>query len=96
MSRFEVDSDAMMAAAAATQRSIAGVEAEVNGMLHNLEALQGSWRGQAAATFADLTSQWRATQMRVQESLQSIQAALAHAGAQYADVESANARMFAG
>lgn len=96
MSRFEVDSDAMASAAAATQRSIAGVEAEVNGMLHTLEALQGSWRGQAAGTFADLTAQWRATQLRVQESIRSIQAALAHASSQYADVEATNARMFAG
>lgn len=96
MSRFEVDSDAMAAAAAAVQGSIASVQAETDGLMRHLEALQSTWRGQAATTFAGLATEWRATQQRVHESLQSIQGALTHAGRQYADVEESAVRMFAG
>ena len=94
MSRFEVDSDAMASTAAAVQGSIGTVTAETERMLRNLEALQTTWRGQAASTFTGLADEWRVTQHRVHESLQSIQGALVHAGQQYADVEAATVRMF--
>ncbi|MGF1646491.1 MAG: WXG100 family type VII secretion target [Kineosporiaceae bacterium] len=95
MSRFEVDSEAMAGAATAVQGSIATVTAETQRMMHNLEALQATWRGQAATSFATVTGEWRATQQRVHETLQAIQAALTHAGRQYAEVEAATVRMFA-
>jgi len=95
MSRFEVDSEAMAATSAAVQGSIATVTAETQRMMTNLEALQATWRGPAASAFAGVTGEWRVTQQRVHETLQAIQAALTHAGRQYADVEAATVRMFA-
>lgn len=38
---------------------------------------------------------WRATQLRVEESLAAINEALAHAGRTYDEVEQGNLRMFA-
>lgn len=95
MSRFEVDSEAMSAAAAAVQASIGTLTAETAGMLRNLESLQATWRGQAASSFSGLTAEWRGTQQHVHTTLQSIQTALTQAGRQYADVEAATVRMFA-
>lgn len=96
MSRFEVDSDAVLTASSQVQSSVATLTSEVDLMMRNLDTLQATWRGQAAAGFAGVAAEWRATQERVKESLQSIQTALALAGRQYADVELATARMFAG
>lgn len=95
MSRFEVDSEAMGVAAAGVQGSVSAMTAETERMLRNLEALQASWRGQAANSFTGLTAEWRATAQHVHTTLQAIQTALTQAGRQYADVEAATVRMFA-
>jgi len=76
------------------QASSTAIAAETEGMLRNLQALEASWKGQAASGFQAVTAQWRATQERVRLSLEEIQRALATAGQQYADVEAANTRMF--
>lgn len=96
MGRFEVDSETIAATATAVHHSIESVVGETDRMMHNLEALQGTWRGQAAESFAGLTTEWRATQQRVHASAASIQAALARAGQQYEEVEAATVRMFTG
>jgi hypothetical protein len=41
-----------------------------------------------------VVSEWRTTQVRVEEVLASINQALAQAGQQYAYIEAANARLF--
>jgi early secretory antigenic target protein ESAT-6 len=56
--------------------------------------LQGSWSGAAASAFQSVVSDWRATQLRVEESLGSIGHALGAAAQQYQDAETANARLF--
>ncbi|NIZ91143.1 WXG100 family type VII secretion target [Kineococcus rubinsiae] len=94
MSTFQVDSAQVASASAAVQASSAAIAAETEGMLRNLQALEASWKGQAATGFQAVTAQWRATQERVRLSLEEIQRALATAGQQYADVEAANTRMF--
>lgn len=95
MSRFEVDSEAVAAAAALVQASIGTISAETDGMMRHLEALQGSWRGQAATGFSGVVAEWRGASHHVHTALQSIQTALTHTGQQYADVEAAAVRMFA-
>jgi tetratricopeptide (TPR) repeat protein len=50
--------------------------------------------GTRRANFQQLVTDWRATQLRVEESLASINAALSHASQQYLQAEEANARMF--
>jgi WXG100 family type VII secretion target len=59
-----------------------------------LAALQSSWSGDAALAFQAVVADWNATQLRVEESLNAINLALGQAGQQYADTESANARLF--
>ena len=95
MSRFEVDSARVEQASAAVASSSGNVATEVDGMMRHLVDLESCWKGSAAAGFQALTQQWRTTQDQVRTTLDEIQRALAQAGRQYADVESANARMFA-
>lgn len=94
MSRFEVDSAQVGAAAGAVSGSVASITAEVDRMMRNLLELQGSWKGQAAGQFQVVVEDWRATQERVKGSLEQISGALAVAATNYADVEQSNARMF--
>lgn len=94
MSRYEVDSAQVAAASAAVRSSSGVIGTEVDRMMRGLLDLQGSWKGQASAQFQQLVTQWRGTQMRVHESLEEINAALAAAGQQYAEVEERTARMF--
>lgn len=92
--QFQVDT-AQIAAAAGDIRRISGqIESDVAAMMARLSALQGAWRGSAAAGFQDVVTQWSATQRQVRESLDAIEAALSRAGTQYADVEAANAALF--
>lgn len=63
-------------------------------MYSHLTSLESSWSGQAATAFQGVVGDWRITQQRVEESLATIQQALATAGRQYADVEQQNSRLF--
>ncbi len=94
MTTFQVDSDAVLGTTAAVQASMGRIQGEVQGLLGQLTNLQGSWSGQAATAFQGVISDWRATQQRVDESLESINRALVHAAQQYAEIEQANMRLF--
>ena len=96
MSRFEVDSARVAQASGAVQTSVASISEEVERMMRNLLDLQGTWKGQASASFQHLITDWRSTQERVRTSLEEINRALASAGQGYQEVEDRNARMFAG
>lgn len=96
MTQFEVDSARVAQASAAIAVSAQSIGTEVDQMMRHLLDLQGSWRGQAAASFQQVVSDWRSTQERVRTALEEIQRALAAAGRQYQEVEDAAARMFAG
>jgi WXG100 family type VII secretion target len=74
--------------------SISRIQSEVAGLHSQLTNLQGSWSGQAATAFSGVVADWKVTQQRVEESLAAINQALGQAGQQYADIESANARLF--
>ncbi len=84
-----------MSATGAVRTSIGRIQSEVAGLHAQLTNLQGSWTGQASAAFAGVVNEWKTTQQRVEENLAAINVALGQAGQQYADIEAANARLFA-
>lgn len=95
MTRYQVDSEAVLSATGAVRSSIGRIQAEVSGLHAQLTDLQGSWTGQASSAFAGVVAEWKITQQRVEENLAAINTALGQAGQQYADIEAANARLFA-
>lgn len=95
MSRYVVDADAIHGAHISVRGTAGRVQSEVSAMHSQLLALQDSWSGQASVAFQGLLQEWRAVQLRVEESLANINEALAHAGRQYDEVEQGNTRMFA-
>ncbi len=94
MAQFHVNSDDLAAKSQAVKFSIDQLRAEVDTMQRNLLDLQGSWSGPAATNFQTLMADWRSTQLRVEASLESINAALSMAATQYAQAEEANTRLF--
>lgn len=93
---FHVDSEAVSHTSAQAQQSIARIQSEVAALHTQLSNLQSSWSGSAATAFQTVVSQWHSTAARVDESLTSINQALAVAAQQYMDIEQATARMFRG
>ncbi|WP_432548441.1 WXG100 family type VII secretion target [Kineococcus sp. SYSU DK004] len=96
MSRFEVDSDRVAAASQVVQASVQTLGGEAEALMRHLLDLEAVWKGSAATGFQALSASWRSTMERVRVNLEDIQRVLATAGQQYAEVEAANARMFAG
>ena len=94
MTRYQVDSEAVLGATAAIRASASRLQGEVAGLHGQLTSLQSSWSGQAADAFQAVVNDWKATQQRVEESLAAINQALTRAGEQYAEIEAANARLF--
>ena len=94
MSRFEVDSAQVAQAGAAVRGSTAAIRTEVAAMMRHLVELQASWRGGAANAFGTVLADWSATQVRVEESLDQITAALGAAAASYAEAELQATRLF--
>ena len=94
MTRYQVDSEAVISATGAVRSSITRIQSEVAGLHGQLTNLQSSWTGQAASAFTGVVTEWKTTQHRVEENLAAINQALTHAGQQYAEIEAANARLF--
>lgn len=92
---FQVDSEAVIARSAAANGTIERIRAETSSLHTQLTELQGSWSGAAASAFQALVTEWRAAAARHEENLGALSRALAQAGQQYADIEQANARLFA-
>ena len=95
MTRFEVDSAEVEAAAARARQSAAVIHAEVGGMMSRLLDLQATWSGAAAQSFAAVAQEWRGTQQVVEHSLTQITEALDLAAQTYADAESSAHGLFA-
>ncbi|HEV7948256.1 MAG TPA: WXG100 family type VII secretion target [Glaciihabitans sp.] len=94
MTRYQVDSEAVLSATGSVRATIGRLQAEVSGLHGQLLNLQGSWSGHAASAFQSVVAEWTATQQRVEENLAAINQALTFAAQQYAEIESANARLF--
>lgn len=95
MATFHVDSEAVIARSAAAKGTIERIRAETSSLHAQLTELQGSWTGTAASAFQALVTEWGAAAARHEENLGALSQALAQAGQQYADIEQANARLFA-
>jgi len=95
MTRYQIDSEAVLTATGSVQSSSQRIQSEVAALHAQLVNLQGSWTGQAASSFQAVLSEWRATQQRVEENLASLNQALSQAAQQYAEIEQLNARRFA-
>jgi len=94
MTRYQVDSEAVISATGAVRAIISRIQAEVAGLDGQLAQLQGSWTGAAASAFTSAAADWRSTQQRVEENLGTLNLALTHAGQQYSETEANNARLF--
>lgn len=94
MTRYQVDSEAVLGAHGAIRGTMSRIQAEVSSLHAQLDGLQSSWTGPAASAFQSVVTDWNATEQRVEQSLSGIGQALGRAGQQYADIEQANAQMF--
>jgi WXG100 family type VII secretion target len=94
MSSYQVDSEAVLAATATVTATTGRIQAEVAGLYAQLVDLQASWSGAASSAFQSVAADWKATQARVEANLEAINAALATAGRQYAEIEQSNTRLF--
>jgi early secretory antigenic target protein ESAT-6 len=94
MTRYQVDSEAVVAVTAATRGTIGRFQAEAASLQAQLTGLQGTWSGSAATAFQGLLGEWTTSYQRVEQSLAAINEALARAGQGYADIEQQAARMF--
>ena len=94
MPTYQVDSEQVLIAAHAANTTIARLQSEVATLNAQLQSLQSSWSGPAATAFMTTHSQWRTTQVRVEENLQSLSQALGSAGRHYQDMEAANQALF--
>ncbi|OJU43408.1 MAG: type VII secretion protein [Microbacterium sp. 69-7] len=94
MTAFSVDSEAVLSATGAIRTTADRLQSETAAMLGQLTQLQGAWTGSAAVAFQGLVDRWRAAQTELESALGDIGTALGHAGAQYAQTESAAASMF--
>ena len=94
MSVFTVDTDAVQAANGAAYATMERLQSESAALMAQLNQLQSSWTGAAAAAFQHCSEQWRGAQMHVEQVLGSISAALGSAAAQYADADQYSASLF--
>jgi WXG100 family type VII secretion target len=93
--QYQVDPAQIAASSAAVSSSVSSIRSAVGGMFSNLSQLQGVWRGSAASQFNQVSEQWRAAQQQMEQSLDSIQRALAQASTLYSDAETQASRLFA-
>ncbi|WP_308799069.1 WXG100 family type VII secretion target [Agromyces silvae] len=95
MTSYQVDSEQLQSATQGARATMERIRADVGGLMAQLTGLQSSWSGQASTAFQTAAAQWRATQLQVEQSLESLNQALSVSAAQYLEVEHANARLFA-
>lgn len=94
MTRYQVDSEAVLSATGAVRSTIGRLQSEVSGLQSQLTHLQSTWTGPAATAFGSTVAEWKATQVRVEENLAAINQALGVAAQQYAEIELSNTRLF--
>lgn len=95
MTRYQVDSEAVLTTTAAARGAVDRIQSEVTGLHSQLTSLQDSWSGPAAIAFQGVVTEWHGLEQQMNEGLENLGRALTVAGQQYADTEAANARLFA-
>ncbi len=94
MSSYQVDSELVLATTSSVTATTGRIAAEAASLYAQLLDLQSSWSGAASSAFQTVAADWKATQARVEANLEAINAALATAGRQYAEIEQSNTRLF--
>ena len=94
VTRYHVDSDAVLAATAQAKTTISRVQSDLQSLTHSLHSLQASWGGHASTAFQSVFEQWRQTQVSVEGQLIALTEALGQAGRHYGELEAQNARLF--
>lgn len=94
MSHYRVDTTEISASSAAVSQSVNSIRQAVNSMFTNLNNLQSVWHGSAAQQFGIVADQWRASQHRMEESLEGIQNALSQASSVYTEAENRAQALF--
>ncbi|TAP26020.1 MULTISPECIES: WXG100 family type VII secretion target [Micrococcaceae] len=94
MSTFSTNTGEMQVKSQAVMNTIDRLRHEVSTMQMNLDQLQSTWQGSAAASFQSIVVEWRSTHVQIEEALSSIAAALNHASMQYEEVEQVNTSLF--
>jgi WXG100 family type VII secretion target len=95
MTRYQVDSETLIGATGSIRTSIGRLEAECTSLSGQLAQLESTWTGPAATAFSAAYNDWKSTEQLVEQNLAALNHALGQAGHQYAEIESANARLFA-
>lgn len=94
MAIFQIDTADLAAKAGTVEATLSRIQSDVSSMEGQLRQLQETWKGSAALAFQDVLTQWRATQVQVEQSLGSVRQAMATASMQYEETEQATTRMF--
>lgn len=94
MAIYAVDSNEVSAAAARVNAISADIRAQVQALMSDLIALEGSWTGAASSNFRTCVDQWGATQIRVEAALDAIGTQMNAAAAVYAEAEARSAALF--
>lgn len=94
MAILQIDTAELLAKSQTVEATLGRIQTDVSSMESQLRQLQESWKGSASAAFQDVLTQWRSTQVQVEQSLASVRQAMASASSQYEETESANTRMF--
>jgi len=94
MTRFQVDSEAVLATTTALRGSIVRIQGDAATLQAQLTGLQSTWSGSAASAFQVAVGEWTGAYQRVEQALTALNEALMHAGQGYSDVEQQAARMF--
>jgi early secretory antigenic target protein ESAT-6 len=94
MTRYQVDSDAVLNATGAVRTTIDRLQSECASLYAQLVQLESSWTGSAASAFSAAVTEWKGVQQLVEQNLASLNQGLGLAGQQYAEIETANTRLF--
>ncbi|SDT21755.1 WXG100 family type VII secretion target [Microterricola viridarii] len=94
MSQFSVDSEQIIATSNVVQAGIERLRAEAHSLTAQVTNLQGAWAGQASSAFQAAAGDWRTMNLQVDATLAALAQSLGSAGAHYAEIEQANARLF--
>ena len=94
MTRYHVDSDAVLAATSTARSTIARVQGDIHSLTNQLHSLQSSWGGAASAAFQQLLTEWRSTHAHVEAQLVAMTDTLGQVAKHYAELEAQNTRLF--
>ncbi|WP_017178058.1 WXG100 family type VII secretion target [Actinomyces timonensis] len=91
---FSVDTQAVSDTATRTATRISTIQAEVDAMNSDIATLETTWSGTASMSMSSAAASWHLTQLRVQDSLDMLRAALGISADSYSSAESGNQALF--